>query len=90
MTPVEYLIGILGDEKRARWLARYKHRIERWFPDDKEWMVTREEVLREITDIEQVERETARDRNRVKLERPALLSDRGQGVVWDQEHDRQK
>lgn len=80
---VAYLAKLLGDTGKARWLVRYQHRVVRWFPTTREWTVTKEEVEREIADINKVEAETARERARVMREPAPVLTDRGEGVVWD-------
>ena len=45
------------------------------------------EIMEVVQDIEKVEREMMRYRQRVAREPPPVESDRGPGIVWDNERN---
>ncbi len=74
-----------NDGQAMRFHMRYKRRVLLALDKDRGWTLTLADVLAEVEAIKEVDKLVQREQQRIAKEPPPVVSDRGQGVVWDAE-----
>lgn len=78
------LLSVLDSPERARALhSRFKWRVvSTLWKADQPWVMTKDQVLAIVADIQKVEIDTAQSVRMAKLEPTPIVSDRGADIEW--------